>query len=96
MAVKKSEMGGGKLKYLVNNSGLGCTTPVIHVDVEPESSAREIWEVNYWGVLRVTKAFSEYLIQEKGCVVNVSSGGGVVYLPWIGSSADPASRPSPA
>lgn len=85
-AVRKSEKGGGKLKYLVNNAGLGHTTPLIHVDVEPGSSAREMWEVNYWGVLRVTKAFSELLIQEKGCVVNIGSGAGLVYFPWTGLS----------
>jgi 1-acylglycerone phosphate reductase len=85
-AVRKSEKGGGKLKYLVNNAGLGITTPLIHADSEPGSDAREVWEVNYWGVLRVTKAFSELLIQEKGCVVNIGSGAGLVYWPWTGLS----------
>ena len=47
-AVKKSEKGSGKLKYLVNNNGLGCTNPLIHVNAEPGSSAREMWEVSYW------------------------------------------------
>jgi len=82
--VKKSKKGGGKLKYLVNNAGLGLTTPLIHVETEPGSNAREMWEVNYWGVLRVTKAFSELVIQEKGCVVNIGSGAGLVYWPWTG------------
>jgi 1-acylglycerone phosphate reductase len=85
-AVKKSERGGGKLKYLVNNAGRGLTTPLIHVDPEQGSEARDMWEVNYWGVLRMTKAFSELLIQEKGCVVNIGSGAGLVYWPWIGIS----------
>ena len=44
VAVKKSEKGGGRLKYLVNNAGLGLTTPVVHVDAEPGSHAREMWE----------------------------------------------------
>lgn len=93
-AVKKSEKGGGKLKYLVNNAGVGLTTPLIHVDTEPGSSAREMWEVNYWGVLRVTKAFSELLIQEKGCIVNIGSGAGLVYWPWTGLSPELPSCPT--
>jgi 1-acylglycerone phosphate reductase len=93
-AVKKSEKGGGRLKYLVNNAGLGLTTPLIHVDTEPGSSAREIWEVNYWGVLRVTKAFSELLIQEEGCIVNMGSGAGLVYWPWTGLSPYSSRCPS--
>jgi hypothetical protein len=95
-AVKKSKMGGGKLKYLVNNAGLGHTTPLIHADTEPGSNAREMWEVNYWGVLRVTKAFSELLIQEKGCVVNIGSGAGLVYWPWTGLSPDSPKYPWPS
>lgn len=83
-AVQKSNIGGGKLKYLVNNAGLGHTTPLVHVDVEPGSAAREMWEVNYWGVLRVTKAFCTLLLQEKGSVVNIGSGIGLVYFPWVG------------
>jgi 1-acylglycerone phosphate reductase len=85
-AVKSSKKGGGKLKYLINNAGLGLTTPIIHVDVDAGSDAREIWEVNYWGVLRVTKAFSELLIEGKGCIVNIGSGAGLVYWPWTGLS----------
>jgi 1-acylglycerone phosphate reductase len=85
-AVRKSEKGGGRLKYLVNNAGLGITTPLIHANSELGSDAREVWEVNYWGVLRVTKAFSELLIQ-KGCVVNIGSGAGLVYWPWTGLSS---------
>jgi 1-acylglycerone phosphate reductase len=83
-AVKKSEQGGGKLKYLVNNAGVPCTTPLIHIDTEPDSEAREMWEVNYWGVLRMTQAFSELLIRENGCVVNIGSGAGLVYWPCTG------------
>lgn len=83
-AVKKSKKGGGRLKYLVNNAGLGLTTPIIHVNAEPGSDAREMWEVNYWGVLRVTEAFAELLILEKGCIVNIGSGAGLVYWPWTG------------
>lgn len=93
-AVKKSKHGGGKLKYLVNNAGVGLTTPLIHVDAEPGSDARNMWEVNYWGVLRVTKAFSELLIQAKGCVVNIGSGAGLVYWPWTGLSPNSATSPS--
>ena len=48
----KSEKGSGKLKCLVNNAGVGLTTPLIHVDTEPGSSERGVWEVNFYGGLR--------------------------------------------
>ena len=44
----------------------------------------------------MTKAFSELLIEEKGCVVNIGSGAGLVYWPWTGLFPDSLSRPSMA
>lgn len=77
------EMTDGKLDYLVNNAGTGYTTPLAEFD---EEKARKVFDVNFWGVLNVTKVFMPSLVRAKGTVVNISSVGAVVHTPWIGKS----------
>lgn len=73
----------GRLDYLVNNAGAGYTTPLVDFD---EKLGRRVFDVNFWGVLSVTKAFMPLLVTAKGTVVNVSSVGAIVHTPWIGKS----------
>ncbi|ROV95992.1 hypothetical protein VMCG_07958 [Cytospora schulzeri] len=81
-AVKAVEVGGGgRLDVLVNNSGVGYTIPLLDVDVD---KAKEVYDINLWGVVRMVQAFAGLLIKSKGRVVNVSSVGAVVNTPWIG------------
>ncbi|KAI2825436.1 hypothetical protein CBS147343_8981 [Aspergillus niger] len=70
---------GGTLDYLVNNSGLPLTFPVLETDIE---KAREVFEVNFWGVVRMVNAFSEMAIASKGVIANHCSMGGVMTVPW--------------
>lgn len=66
----------GRLDALVNNSGVFLDSGERFVKV-PESTARETFEVNYWGPFRMIRAFSALLRQaDPGCVVNVSSSYG--------------------
>ncbi|TVY55514.1 Short-chain dehydrogenase cctT [Lachnellula cervina] len=74
---------GGRLKYLVNNAGRGLIGPLLDGGVGCEVE-RKLWEVNYWGVLAVTRAFAPLIIKEKGAVVNIGSSAGLVNLPWQG------------
>ena len=75
---------GGRLDYLVNNAGSGYTIPLAEVDVE---AGKKVFDVNFWGVLSVTKAFVPLLVETKGTVVNISSVGAVIHTPWIGRFA---------
>jgi NAD(P)-dependent dehydrogenase (short-subunit alcohol dehydrogenase family) len=72
---------GGTLDYLVNNAGMSWVRPALDTDLE---QARKVFEVNYWGVVRVTHAVAPLVIEAKGCIVIVSSLAGVVLAPWIG------------
>ncbi len=47
----------------------------------PLASFEKVMNVNYWGVVRMTKAFLPQLIETRGCVVNISSLFGMVGVP---------------
>ncbi|MEX0644576.1 MAG: SDR family NAD(P)-dependent oxidoreductase, partial [Parvularculaceae bacterium] len=47
----------------------------------PLSSFERVMNVNYWGVVRMTKAFLPQLLETKGGVVNISSVFGLIAVP---------------
>ncbi len=69
----KETLAGRGLDILVNNSGLGTCCPGLDVDID---EAKDIFEVNFWGVLRTTQAFADLLVLAQGTIVNVSSIAG--------------------
>ena len=69
------------LDALVNNAGSVVAGPLM--DVTPEAMSAQL-EVNLVGVHRVTRAFFPLLLAAKGHVVNISSTGGRVALPFMG------------
>ena len=69
------------LDGLVNNAGSVVAGPLM--DVTPEEM-REQLEVNLVGVHRVTRAFFPLLLAARGHVVNISSTGGRVAMPFMG------------
>lgn len=60
----------GDADYVFNIAGL---TRVGRFEETPLSSVEKIMDVNFWGVVRMTKAFLPQLIATKGGVVNISS-----------------------
>ncbi|RVX68759.1 hypothetical protein B0A52_07645 [Exophiala mesophila] len=71
---------GGTLDYLVNNSGVLYIMPALDSDIE---EGKKMFEVNFWGVLRMTQAFSPLLVAAKGTVVNIGSLLGYLYNPYL-------------
>lgn len=65
----------GDADYVFNIAGL---TRVGRFDETPLSSFEKIMDVNFWGVVRMTKAFLPQLIATKGGVVNISSLFGLI------------------
>jgi NAD(P)-dependent dehydrogenase (short-subunit alcohol dehydrogenase family) len=69
---------------LVNNAGIAVGGPV---ETVPISRWREQFEVNVFGLLRVTQAWLPDIRRTRGRVVNVSSVSGLAAAPYLGPYA---------
>ena len=79
-AIAKIIKAEGKIDVLVNNAGNGVTGPAYAMPVE---SAKKQFEVNFFGVVRVSSAVLPGMINNKqGLVVNISSLAGLFGLPY--------------
>ncbi|MGD8358416.1 MAG: SDR family oxidoreductase [Lysobacterales bacterium] len=74
-AVKLIEKQGRGLWGLVNNAGVNVVAPLIEAK---ESDLEFLYDVNVFGVFRVTKAFAPMIIESNGRIVNISSISGVL------------------
>ena len=74
-AVKLIEKQGRGLWGLVNNAGVNVVAPLIEVD---EADFNFLFDVNVYGVYRVTKAFAPMILDSEGRIVNISSISGVL------------------
>lgn len=74
-----AESGRG-LDVLVNNAGAGYVMPILDIDID---EAKRLYDTNVWGVVRTVQAFASLLIKSRGRIVNLSSIGGALNMPWI-------------
>ena len=73
---------GHGVDAIVNNAGIAIVGPLAEV---PEADVRAQFETNVFGLLAVTKAFLPAMMaRRRGRIVNVSSSGGRVSLPFVG------------
>jgi short-subunit dehydrogenase len=67
---------------LVNNAGFGILGPTSEIS---ESEMRRQYETNVFGLMNVTRAFLPKMVERRaGRVINVSSVGGRLTLPYFG------------
>lgn len=65
----------GRVDVLVNNAGIGFAGAIEETSL---TETRNVFEVNFFGVLEVTKAFLPLLREQKsGHIIQISSHGGV-------------------
>lgn len=78
-----STLSGGKLDFLVNNSGVSYYTPILDANID---QARKVFETNVLSWITLVQAFFPLLRDAKGTIVNNASSGGcdASYLPFGG------------
>jgi len=74
--------GGAGPDVLVNNAGFGVLGPTAEIS---DSEMRRQYETNVFGLMNVTRAFLPKMLERRaGRVINVSSVGGRITLPFFG------------
>ena len=64
----------GRVDVLVNNAGIGWNATVEDVDIE---AAKQVFEANYWGIIRCTQAVLPSMREHRsGVIANISSIAG--------------------
>lgn len=71
----KVEAALGPADYVFNNAGLARVGDVLNTPLE---SMEKVIDVNFWGVVRMTKVFLPHLLKTKGVVTNISSLFGLI------------------
>ncbi len=74
------EATAGRLDALVNNAGIPYGGPVECLDLD---RVRQLYEVNVFGLLAVTKEFIPLLRASQGRILNIGSASGLVSLPFL-------------
>ena len=80
-AVETVRAGGRGLHGLVNNAGVIIVGPSIEVDIE---EVQWIFDVNVFGVYRVTQAFAPLIIENKGRITTIGSIAGSIGIKFLG------------
>jgi NAD(P)-dependent dehydrogenase (short-subunit alcohol dehydrogenase family) len=80
-ALARVRAAGRGLYGLVNNAGLGGIGPLVSYTDE---ELRDLFEVNVFGVIRVTRAFLPLLLESRGRIVLVGSQAGSISMKYYG------------
>lgn len=77
----ETALDGDRFAALVNNAGVPAAGPIELIDLD---EARQLFEVNLFGVIAVTQAFLPLLRESRGRIVNMSSVAGRFTFPFAG------------
>jgi NAD(P)-dependent dehydrogenase (short-subunit alcohol dehydrogenase family) len=79
--VQEVRAAGRGLYALINNAGVLITGPSAEVDVE---QVQWLFDVNVFGVYRVTQAFVPLIIENRGRILNIGSIAGNIGIRFLG------------
>ena len=74
------DLTGGRLNILINNAGRGLNMPALDVSIV---EAKKLFDANFFGVLQTMQAFQHMLVNARGVIVNNTSMGGYLPIPFI-------------
>jgi NAD(P)-dependent dehydrogenase (short-subunit alcohol dehydrogenase family) len=77
----ESQLSGRGLDGLVNVAGIGLVRPIEYAVLR---DVRQIFEVNVFGQIAITRAFSRLLREQRGRIVNITSIGVNIAIPFAG------------
>jgi NAD(P)-dependent dehydrogenase (short-subunit alcohol dehydrogenase family) len=89
VAEVNERLGGAPLHALVNNAGMSPKTPykerlgVLHGEL---GDWREVFELNFYAAIELSRGFAGALAKGKGAIVNVTSIAGHAVHPFAGSA----------
>jgi NAD(P)-dependent dehydrogenase (short-subunit alcohol dehydrogenase family) len=89
VAEVNEQLKGEPLHALVNNAGMSPKTPykerlgVLHGELD---AWREVFELNFYAAIELSRGFAEALAKGKGAIVNVTSIAGHSVHPFAGSA----------
>jgi NAD(P)-dependent dehydrogenase (short-subunit alcohol dehydrogenase family) len=69
----------GRIDAIINNAGFSMRGSVEDVSMD---EAKAIFETNFFGALRVSRAAMPALRETRGCIINMSSVAGLIGLPF--------------
>jgi len=84
-----AQIGDGPIHALVNNAGVSPKTPykerlgVLHGEI---ADWRQVFELNFYAALELSRGFAAGLARAKGAIVNVTSIAGHAAHPFAGSA----------
>ena len=78
-AVDRVRSAGRGLDALVNNAGLGGIGPIASFT---DAEILELFEVNVFGVVRMTRAFLPLILESRGRVITIGSQGGSIAMKY--------------
>src|SRR5579862_9614682 len=76
-----SQLNGAGLDGLVNVAGIGMVRPIEYASM---SDVREIFEINFFGQLATIQAFARLLRENRGRIVNITTVGVNIAIPFGG------------
>lgn len=74
------ENSGYPLYAIINNAGIALGGPIELINIE---EIKKLYEVNFFGNIRIIQSFLSLLRKNKGRIINIGSVGGLISIPFM-------------